>query len=145
MKKLKTFALLLALIMSMQVAACAAVTPDINVQTASVQPRGAYLMGGGCTISGGGGYVMVDAHTDAYYEAYKLKVELTVFKEEYANIWVEVWSDDVTTFYDYSVGYPTTTISVDSGYNYKIEATHTVTHNGITETCFSDAKKVYVW
>lgn len=145
MKKLKTFALLLAFLMSLQVAACAAVTPDINVQTASVQPRGTYLHGGGCSISGGGGYVMVDAHTDSYYEVYKLKVELSVLQEVYADFWVEVWHDDVTTFYNDYLAYPTTTISVESGYNYKIEATHTITHNGITETCTSYANKVYVW
>lgn len=141
MKKIKIIAIMLVCILSMQIVACAA-SPAI--MTASVQPRGRYLLGGGCSISPEAGYVLVDGYTETFEDVNYLYVELTVFKEISPGCWLEVWSDSISGSYDCLVRYTTKRISVDSGYNYMVEATHTVSHNGVTETNYSETDSVYV-
>lgn len=110
----------------------------------TLQPRGRYLLGGGCTITPYSGYVMVSAHTDAYDDADQLIVKVTVLQEVSRGYWRAIWSDSVTEYNTYHTAYPKTRVNVPSGYNYMVESTHTVKHNGLTETCNSEAGSAYV-
>lgn len=134
MKKLKTLALLLVFVLCFQSVACAA-----------VQPRGRYLQGGGCDISPGAGYVIVSGDTDAFEDVSVITVKLTILKETSPGVFVAIWTDSATNYNDFEVGYTNTTVSVDPGYRYMVEATHTVTHAGVTETNTSDTDPVYVY
>lgn len=148
MKKFKIIALTLVFALAMQFVACAAPAPassDTPVIAASVQPRGRYLLGGGCSIAPGAGYVIVEGHTEAYSDVDTLIIELTILKEVANGIYVEVWSDSLTGTDDFEVTYPSKRVYVDSGYDYMVEATHTVTHNGVTETNTSEAGDAYVY
>ena len=135
MKKLKTLALLLVFVLCFQSVACAA----------SVQPRGRYLQGGGCDISPGAGYVIVSGDTDAFDDVSTIKVTLTIFKEISPGSFLAVWTDSATSYNDFEITYPATRVNVDSGYNYMVEAVHTVTHAGVTESNTSEAGTVYVY
>lgn len=150
MRKLKLVSLMLILALSMQVSVFAANSPestaqDNTIKSATIQPRGRYLQGGGCTISPYSGYVMVSGHTDAYYDATELTVTLTILKEISPGNWLAIWTDSATEYNTYHAAYPKKKVTVESGYNYMIEATHTVKHNGLTETTHSEAGVAYVY
>jgi len=115
------------------------------VQNSTVQPKGRYLQGGGCSITPYSGYVRVNGHTDAFDDVSELTVELSLLKEISSNCWVEVWSDTATEYNTFHAAYLATYVTVDSGYNYKLEATHTVKNAGITETNYSETNRVYVY
>lgn len=129
MKKFKVIALMLVFVLSFQAVAFAA----------DIQPRGAYLQGGGCSISPNYGYVVVGGHTDAFDSVDKLTITLTLFKETSPGYFVEIWSDSKTAYDDFEVTYTNTRVNVESGYRYMLEATHTVKHNNVTETNYSEA------
>ena len=135
MKKLKTLALLLVFVLCFQSVACAA----------SVQPRGRYLLGGSCSIAPGAGYVTVGGSTEAFDDVSTIKVTLSILKEVSPGAFLAIWTDSATSYNDFEVGYTNTRVNVDPGYRYMVEAVHTVTHNGITETNTSDADPVYVY
>ena len=135
MKKLKTLALILVFILCFQSVACAA----------SIQPRGAYLQGGDCSISPGAGYVIVSGSTDAFDDVSTIKVTISILKEVSPGAFLAIWTDSVTNYNDFEVTYTNTRVSVDPGYRYMVEAVHTVTHNGITESNTSETDPVYVY
>ena len=148
MKKFKLIALMMVLILTMQSAACAAplgTASENETMVASVQPRGRYLLGGSCTITPGAECVTVGGQTESYDYVDRLTITLTVYKRLASGAYLEVWSDSVTGYDDYEVGFPNTTISVDPGYYYMVEATHTVKHGNVTERNTSEAGDVYVW
>lgn len=150
MKKFKLVSLMLVLALSIQTSVFAANTFDVVVEdnttkSVAVQPKGRYLQGGGCTISPYSGYVMVSGHTDAYYDASVLTVTLTILKEISPGSWLAIWSDSATEYNTYHAAYTKKKVTVESGYNYMIEATHTVKHNGLTETTHSEAGVAYVY
>ena len=134
MKKFKVIALMLVFVLSFQAVAFAA----------DIQPRGAYLQGGGCSISPGYGYVKVSGHTDAFDNYDEVYVEITILKEVYPGVWSEIWSDYARSYNDFEITYPNKNVNVDSGYRYMVEATHTVKHNNVTETNYSEAGPVLV-
>ncbi|MBO4941728.1 MAG: hypothetical protein J6D15_05955 [Clostridia bacterium] len=134
MKKFKIIALMLVFVLSLQ---C--------VAFANVQPRGRYLLGGGCSITPYSGYVIVTGHTDAYEDVDKLIVEVTVFKEVSPGCWIEFWSDSLSTTDDSYVRMTNTRVNVDNGYRYMVEATHTVKHGNVTETNYSETNYVIVY
>ena len=150
MRKLKLVSLLMVLALSIQTSVFAADTVDTAAQDSTtkrvtVQPRGVYLQGGGCAISPYNGYVMVSGHTDAYYDATELTVTITILKEISPGNWLAIWTDSATEYNTYHAAYPKKKVTVQSGYNYMIEATHTVKHNGLTETTYSEAGVAYVY
>ena len=150
MRKLKLVSLLMVLALSIQTSVFAANTVDTAAQenttkSVTVQPRGVYLQGGGCTITPYNGYVMVSGHTDAYYDAKELTVTITILKEISPGNWLAIWTDSATEYNTYHAAYPKKKVNVESGYNYMIEATHTVRHNGLTETTHSEAGVAYVY
>ena len=71
MRKLKLISLLMAMALSVQTSVFAAATVDDATQdnatkSVTVQPRGVYLQGGGCTIAPSKTYVMMSGSTDSY-------------------------------------------------------------------------------
>lgn len=148
MKKIKIIALILALALCMQIGVCASNTDATSndfVKITQIQPRGRYLLGGSSTIAPYTGYIKVTGITEAYEDVDSLKVELTVYRIESSGSWTEVWSTIKTATDDFEVSYPSTRINVASGYYYVVQGTHTVTHNGITETNYSEPAPVYVY
>lgn len=150
MRKLKLISLMLILALSMQVSVFAtnsleSTAQDNTTKSVTVQPRGRYLQSGGCTITPHKGYVTVSGHTDAYYDATELTVTITILKEISPGNWLAIWSDSATEYNTYHAAYPNKNVTVQSGYNYMIEATHTVKHNGLTETTHSEAGVAYVY
>ena len=140
----------MALALSVQKSVFAAATVDDATQdnatkSVTVQPRGVYLQGGGCTISPSKGYVTVSGHTDAYYDAAELTVTLTILKEISPGSWLAIWSDSATEYNTYHAAYTKKKVTVPSGYNYMVEAKHTVKNNGLTETTYSEAGSAYVY
>lgn len=138
-KKLKILAVITAMITSLQtglVASAGNQIMDDSVQVAVagiVQPYGRYLCRGTCYISPSNGYVTVWGTTVAYNSVSEISVTLTIFKQLSSGAWQSVWSDMVT---DYNTDYgdfPKRNVIVSPGY-YRVEGTHTVRHNGITET-----------
>jgi len=135
MKKFKFVALMLALIFSLQIAACAA----------TVQPRGRYLQSGSCSIAAGDNCVTISGQTDAYQDVDEISVTVTILKEVSSGYFRAVWSDTATATDDCQVVYTNTTVAMEPGYRYMVEATHTVKHNGVTETNYSEAGYAYVY
>ena len=150
MKISKIVSIILSLVLCAQCVVFASETKksediDSVALTSMVQPRGRYLMSGGCSITPHSGYARVNGYTDAYEDVDEIIVELTVFKEVSAGCWIEVWSDSATEYDTYHGSYTAVNISLDSGYYYKIEGKHTVKHNGVTETTYSETEKAYVY
>lgn len=148
MKKIKIIALILALALCMQISVCAVGTDAVSgdlIKATQIQPRGRYLLGGSSTIAPYTGYVKVTGITEAYEDVDSLTVELTVFRINASGSWTAVWSDSKTATDDFEVSIPSTRVNVASGYYYVIEGTHTVTHNGVTETNYSEPAPVYVY
>lgn len=112
--------------------------------TTKIEPRGMYLLEGGCSITPGSKSVKVNGYTEAYQNCSELTVKLTVLQEVSTNVWTSVWTD---TFTDYNTDYAwfaTKTVKVAGGHDYMVEAVHTVKHNGRTETTESETTEVYV-
>ena len=137
MKKFKIIALMLVLVFSLQ---CVAFASE-----STIQPRGRYLLGGGCSITPYSGYVEVNGHTDAYEEVDELIVELTLFRVMTSGAWIEIWSNTYTGYDDIDYFTPAINVNVEPGCMYAVEATHTVKHNGVTETNYSEAGPVSVF
>lgn len=147
MKKIKIIALILALALCMQISVCAVGTDSASgdlIKATQIQPRGRYLLSGTCTITPYTGYVKVNGLTEAYEDVDELTVELTVFRVNSSGSYTAVWTDSITGYDDFEVTYATKKVNVASKNYYIVEATHTVTHNGVTETCYSDTNPVYV-
>lgn len=144
MKNFKLVCFMVSLVLLMQTAVFAAdvQTDEVvseTVQSGTIQPRGQYLHAGGCTITPYTGYVMVSGYTESYDDVAQLTVKLTVFQEKSPGYWVAIWTDSVTDYNtDYAI-YPRSRVDVPIGYRYMVEATHTVKHNGVTETNYSEA------
>lgn len=136
MKKFKVVALMLVFVLSLQCMTFATET--------AVQPRGRYLLGGGCSITPYSGYVIVTGHTDAYEDVDELIVEVSVLKEVSPGYWVEVWSDSLSAYDDSYACMTNTRVNVDRYYRYMVEATHTVKHGNVTETNYSETEYVFV-
>lgn len=133
MKKFKIVALMLVFVLSLQ---C--------VAFANVQPRGVYLQGGGCSIAPSSGAVIVTGHTQAFERVDKITVKVVVMKEVAMGVWTEVWSQTMSDYDENYVCISNTTVNVDKGYRYMVEATHTVKHGSLTETNYSETNPVIV-
>jgi len=144
MKKIRIIALMLILALSMQVGVIAA-NNDVTITSSQIQPRGQYLLSGTSIITPYSGYVKVTGTTDAYYDVDKITVELTVYRINASGSWTEVWSNSKSATDDFEVSIPSTRINLDSGYYYAIEGKHTVKHNGVTETTYTNPDPVYVY
>ena len=148
MKKIKIIALMLVLVLSLQIGVCAMGTDLASadpIKLTQIQPRGRYLLSGTSTITPFSGYVKVSGWTEAYDDVDNLKVELTVYRVSTSGALTEVWSTTKTATDDFEVSYPSTRVNVTSGYYYAIEGKHTVTHNGVTETTYTNPDPVYVY
>ncbi len=144
MKNFKLVCLMVSLVLLMQTAVFAAdVRTDEmvseTIQSETIQPRGRYLQGGGCTITPYTGYVMVSGHTDSFDTSDQLTVKLTILQEVSPGAWKAIWTDSVTEYNVMHTAYVKRRVDVPIGYRYMVEATHTVKHNGVTETCYSEA------
>lgn len=149
MKRYRIGILVLALVFILQAAVFAGdvqtdETLGQTVLSETIQPRGRYLQGGGCAFTPYSNYLMVSGHTDAFDIADKLTVKVTVMQEVSRNCWVSVWSDSITEYNTYHTAYPRTRVDITPGYNYMVEAVHTVTHNGVTESNYSETNIKYV-
>lgn len=149
MKKIKLIGIAVMVVLSLQNMVVSAESQNIYIENVTrqseIQPRGRYLLGGGCTITPHNGYVTISGHTDSYDYVSQLTVKLTILKEVSAGCWVAIWSDSVTEYNTYNAGFPSRDVYVESGYNYKVEGTHTVKNAGITETNYSETTGVYVY
>ena len=83
--------------------------------------------------------------TESFDYVDSLTIQISILKETSPGYFVEIWTDSVTDYDEIEVGYTNTRVNVASGYRYMVEAVHTVTHNGITETNSSDTNPVYVY
>lgn len=148
MKKFKSLCIALALVTGIQCstvfAAATTVSLSDNVAVTAVQPRGRYLQDGECSITPYKGYVKVDGATISYDPADEVTVELALYKEVSSGNWTCIWSDSKTAYNTSSVRYPTTTIYVDGGHNFKVVSRHIVTDNGTTESSPLETASVYV-
>lgn len=108
---------------------------------ADIAPFGLYLRNCECYIEKGNGYVTVSGYTKAY-EADEVSVELELLQETEKNKWTVVWSDSITVKKSLIANYPTTDVFVESGYRYMVEATHTVTKDGVVENGYTSSKIV---
>ncbi|MBE7055744.1 MAG: hypothetical protein E7392_06500 [Ruminococcaceae bacterium] len=148
MRKIKIIALILALALCLQIGVCAVGTDAASgdlIKATQIQPRGRYLLSGTSILTPYTGYIKVSGSTEAYDDVDELTIELRVFRVSTSGTWTEIWSDSISATDDYEVTYPTTRINVTSKNYYAIESTHTVTHNGVTETCYSETDPVYVY
>lgn len=134
MKKFRIIALMLVFVLSLQ---C--------VVFANVQPRGVYLQGGGCSITPYSGYVVVTGYTEAFETVDKITVKVSVLKEVSSGVWTEVWTKTLSDTDEDYVRITNTTVNVDNGYRYMVEATHTVKHGSLTETNYSETNPVIVY
>lgn len=149
MKRFRLGFLVLALVFVLQSAVFAG-----DVQTSefygktvlsdTIQPRGRYLQGGGCTITPYSNYVMVSGHTDSFNYVDQITVKVTVLQEVSRGYWRAIWSDSITEYNETHTAYPRTRVNVTPGYNYMVEAIHTVKHNGVTESNYSETGSAYV-
>ena len=102
-------------------------------------------MGGTSSITPYSGYVKVMGSTEAYDDVDSITVELNVYRINASGSWTSVWSDSKSATDDFEVSIPSTRVNLASGHYYVIEGTHTVTHNGVTETNYSEPDPVYVY
>lgn len=148
MKKFKSLCIALAIVSGIQCstafAAGTTASFDNGIAVTSVQPRGRYLQDGECSITPYDGYVKVYGITKAYDPVDEITVELALYKEVSPGSWSCIWSDSKTAYNTSSVKYPTTTVYVERGYNFKVVSNHIVTENGTTESSPLETNKVYV-